>query len=294
MNYIVTIDWEEKYLSERVVDLSDRTLEDMLYFMVDDILFEELTKEAQYAKPQGVFRDPDKEAEIIFNAARERVERRGQALKIHVTPIKNSNSRISSSRDGLQIIRKILDQRYVSEQLYCDIGPVFIEKLRRFLIQGRWHVGIMKKSSYEKPHFLEIFPEPSINKHLFEKSTSQQHEPAIWFGLKGDEPISCWALHRSSFLMMQQLSLKTPYSRAPYWTDNWKLFWFSFFWGFDWNILFDYGGDHYITWMFAECGMEEPVQEMDLVRRSCPIALNNDDDTNSLLKKISTIVEKNL
>jgi len=51
-------------------------------------------------------------------------------------------------------------------------------------------------------------------------------------------------------------------------------------------VLFDDNGDCYITWMFYECGMDEPEDEFYAVRDSCLIKLDENDRSVSMIRKI--------
>ena len=44
--------------------------------------------------------------------------------------------------------------------------------------------------------------------------------------------------------------------------------------------------------MFAECGMDEPDEEMDRVRKSCPIELDEKDSSEVLAGKITSFSQK--
>lgn len=105
--------------------------------------------------------------------------------------------------------------------------------------------------------------------------------PVIWFGLNGEPPMDCWCIDISD----ERFSAM-PYAE-PYNVERWKSFWFNHFWTFDWNVLFNHEGEGVITWMFAECGMEEPEEEFDAVKKCCPIKLCEDDSKAILSKKIS-------
>ena len=51
--------------------------------------------------------------------------------------------------------------------------------------------------------------------------------------------------------------------------------------------MFAGNGETFTTWMFAECGMEEPLMEM--VREKCPVVLNEEDSNQELLMKIEQL-----
>ncbi len=95
-----------------------------------------------------------------------------------------------------------------------------------------------------------------------------KENPFLWFGL--DQPIDIWSL---PFISYNEYT-------------SWKTIWFPDFWDLDWNAILNNSGENFIIWMFAELGMDEPVEERDSVRDSCPIILSEDDTLESVIEKI--------
>lgn len=187
-----------------------------------------------------------------------------------------------SKVDLLPIVNKIVEEREMGYSSNIDIGYCVISMLKKFLVEGRWHYGLRRSDGaiLESP---SKWPAPQIeNTSIGWRLGGDSLEPVIWFGLDGEAPIDCWTLDKNDrqFVLM-------PYIEGCN-VEFWKSFWFNNFWTFDWNVLLN-KDDVLITWMFAECGMDEPVKEFEMVKKQCPIQLIENDSAAVLCKKIDDL-----
>lgn len=92
----------------------------------------------------------------------------------------------------------------------------------------------------------------------------------MWFGLKGEKPEEGWILN-----------LKTNQDTGRTWKDSW----------FDneWMDRVSDDGGMLDFWMGMECG--EYLPPMDEVLKTCPIAVDEQDDYESLTRKIITLLD---
>lgn len=194
----------------------------------------------------------------------------------------------SATIDMENIIRELMDERESREQSYIDAGVVMIGMLKDFLIEGVWQFGLADEDGAVISDTAD-WPEPTIDGGSTSwKRPNGALNPIIWFGVKGQAPIECWSITLSQRMFQTLNCYANAYGTEARPMERWKLFWFSTFWCFDWNALFDNNGDAYIVWMFAECGMDEPIGELDLIRRACPIELDGADTGAMLAKKVNS------
>ena len=115
-----------------------------------------------------------------------------------------------------------------------------------------------------------------LNKGRWHLDLDKYNEPFLWFGLDEDGPIEIWSL---------------PFDSDIEYT-SWKTIWFPAFWDLDWNAILNDTGEIYITWMFCELGMDEPTEERDRARLSCPIELTEEDSLETIRRKIKILVDR--
>lgn len=181
------------------------------------------------------------------------------------------------------ILTQIFSRRQEYEQGTVDGAELALDMMRNFLVEGRWHYGLIAddgsvlENCEEWPACM-VQNDGSAN---WVKDGKCLH-PIIWFGLDGQLPIECWTLYDRPNIRNTKV----------YWgcdekidQEDWKHFWFSEFWAMDWNVLWEYD-ESAITWAFAECGMDEPEDEFDKVRSSCLIELAQSDSTDEMLAKV--------
>ena len=143
--------------------------------------------------------------------------------------------------------------------------------LKDFVEQGKWQYGLIAPDKTIMQDSTS-WPKPIIENHrVIWKDETGLYEPIIWFGMEGKRSDYCWTLSRATTLNETE-------------DEMWKWFWFCDFWTYAWDVLFAGDGENFTTWMFAECAMDEPPIEP--VRLSCPVLLDEEDDSEELLIKI--------
>jgi hypothetical protein len=200
---------------------------------------------------------------------------------------------ISSSLIGMDsVIDRVITDREESEQSIIDTGAVIIRSLEQFLKSGVWHCGLRRQDGT-----VVLDPSRWPSRNGEDECPPDGWAPIIWFGLEGEEPIECWSLTLDGRMFEKELLYGTEYSKETCYVERWKRFWFPTFWALDWNTLFDYENGFgraytYTTWMFAECGMDEPEELFELVRAACPIELDSADTKIVLERKIWSLLEE--
>jgi len=232
---------------------------------------------------QGYFPDPWAVKEELFGQAKASL--RGKLNgKVFAKSVDDDGAVVS---DGpIDVFDIIIESITESEQGTIDSGAVILTMLTNFLNEGAWQYALLRQDGTVLRDPSE-WPKPLVGESgAVWKDSLGSLEPALWFGLKGDDPIECWTLDRSpeKFALLQ--TLDSPFSSTPRLVQRWCNFWFCRFWALDWNALFDGGGNEHIIWMFAECGMTEPESEFEAVKEACPIALSESDTGEELIRKL--------
>lgn len=186
-----------------------------------------------------------------------------------------------SCRDNGSVIGlcSILNKIIESRESDIDVGFYVLSMLRKFLIRGCWHYGLMNRDGVVLEDKSK-WPKPKIDPDGVRWIVNEEELNAvIWFGLDGETPIEYWSIDKRD----------KRFARMPYCegcdVEFWKSCWFNHFWTFDWNVLTD-NNEGLIIWMFAECGMDEPVVEFEQVKTACPITLDENDSRTILSRKI--------
>lgn len=220
-------------------------------------------------KPCGYFPEPYNIGDELYIGVQDYMNESIGELPVFEQIIDDSGEIIKEVKiDLTEAFEKIIEDRKLSEQSYVDVGQVVLNQLEKFIEQGVWQFGLKDQNGHINTNS-STWPKPVIKcDNIIWQDDSSDLMPIIWFGLKDEAPLECWTLSKD--LRMND--------------EEWKSFWFNKFWTFDWNILFDYNGDGYIIWMFAECDMDEP--SIDNVIATCPVLLDKNDTTEILMKKI--------
>jgi len=250
----------------------------------------ELQKEGDI--PCGFFPAPAEISSRVYEDIRQRMHQKFSTISVYSKSF-TDDGHISRSEqlDIVSVIDRLIEEREESEQCYCDVGAVIIRMLKTFLNDGIWQFGL-----YSQGEKVLLEPSEWPESKTFGSSTIWLHSekefsPIIWFGLEGKAPIECWSISMDAKMFELLDYLETPYSSQRHYIERWKAFWFCSFWCFDWNALFNDSGDCYITWMFAECEMNEPEDEFDRVLKSCPIELDSTDTNEALRRKIVALFQ---
>lgn len=271
---------------EEVDSLEFSDIESVVEGVFSDEINDCIFSGALLEKSQGFFPDPWEIAAELFDCARTRLEQRFGG-KIFGKVIDDNGLIISN--EAIDVFGEIIESRENREQGTIDSGKVIIGMLTEFLKEGVWQFGLQRG---DKEILTEISQWPKYTadgRDAIWQDGNGLLEPVIWFGLKNESPIECWTLDRSPKKFELLEVYENPYSRTTRAVERWHLFWFSSFWALDWNALFDNNGNTHITWMFAECGMDEPTEEFNTVRDSCPIELDGNDTATSIIGKIDRL-----
>ena len=283
-------------LEEEVLSLDMEDIIECLSEYIRDDIWEALASVESH--PCGFFPHPEEIASAVYNHARKCLRQKYAALPIYGQTVTPDGRIVSSSLVDMDyVIDSLITEREESEQCYCDIGSEILAMLGRFLEKGTWHFGLRKEDGSAVFDVME-WPQPTIVEDSVSwMGSNGKLTPIIWFGKNGDEPIGCWSLTLDARMFELLEYGKNEYAVNGV-VERWKEFWFPSFWKLDWNALFDdygRGGDAecYTIWMFAECGYDEPEEEFDLVRKSCPIELDGRDTNEVLMQKMhSFFLEK--
>lgn len=232
---------------------------------------------------QGFFPDPYAIETELFSQAKARLEQRFGG-KIFGKAIDDKGVMVSNR--SIDVFNEIIEDRENREQGIIDSGQVIIEMLRNFLKEGIWQYGLQRDDGAILTDITQWPKHTADGRDVIWHDSSGLLQPIIWFGLRDESPIKCWMLDRSSKKFDLLEVYENPYSHETVNVERWHLFWFCSFWTLDWNALFDNSGNAHIIWMFAECGMDEPVEEFNAVRNSCPIELEKNDKAENIVLKI--------
>jgi hypothetical protein len=167
-------------------------------------------------------------------------------------------------------------------------GKMILIMLENFLNEGIWQYGLQRADG---TILQDISSLPQCTREGAGAGWydgSDELHPILWFGLKDESPIECWALDKSPGRFEMLEVWPTSCSKNTVYVERWHWFWFNSFLGFDWDALFNNNGNRHLVWMFWECGMEEPVDALDSVRNSCPIDLDEADTAATIIDKIDS------
>lgn len=227
----------------------------------------EKAKQLVGQRPLGIFLHPEVIGEEIFNKCDELVENN---IKNSLKYVEVEGPRFGTVKtEMIELPEELYFFNRDAEGLGIETGDVILRMIREFMQQGVWHLGFKNESGYVVDVLnFPVMTTDKNNNQCWIDSENRKCEPILWFGLDDEEPIDIWTLDTHSE------------------NSDWKSFWFNGFWYMDWNALFGGFDNYYTVWMFCECGMEEPIDDFDRVRNSCPIELNHEDNDSDLDSKI--------
>lgn len=145
-----------------------------------------------------------------------------------------------------------------SEEGMIHDGRLALALIEKFLADGVWQSGLRTESG----RLQLISPDQEGNKEQFRKLAEGEMAPVIWFGIVGKEPILCWSIERIDF---EELRDRVAFLGG----DN----------TLDWSVMFGPSAEFWTTWMFYECGFDEPEVEFEKLSDTCPIELLFDSNT---------------
>ena len=279
-----------EFSAEEMVDVADAKDTDSILEVAMEILdsalvdyisdcFDEIPLSK---KSMGFFPDPESIGEELRKQLTKCIESKlGNKLFIDVI----DNSEITIATEAIDTA-KTLNDEFEREQGYIYVGKIVLIMLKNFLINGVWQYGLRRGDGTILTD-IHDWPKPESDGNSYTWHDSQGFlEPIIWFGIKNQSPIECWTIDKSprNFELLKVNGIYNEDSVTE--VERWNTFWFSSYGVLDWDRLFDNDGYCYIVWMFYECGMEEPEDEFYAVRDSCPIKLDGNDGSESMIRKI--------
>jgi hypothetical protein len=265
--------------------LSIDNITEALVDVFDGFIFDELEKEGE--SPCGFFPNPDEISSIFYRNIRKRLHQKFASIPVHGKPLA-ADAAITSTVliDIDSVIDGLIEQRQGYEQSCIDAGEVIIRKLKNFLNAGIWQFGLRKEDGSVLSDARQ-WPEPITDGCSASWTRPKEKmSPIIWFGMQDNAPLECWSLTLDA-KMFEQIDYDADSTKNKP-IERWKSFWFCPFWSFDWDELFDHCGDTYIFWMFFESDMDEPCEELEKIRKSCPIKLASTDSRDELTRKITS------
>ena len=137
-------------------------------------------------------------------------------------------------------------------------GKLALRLIEEFLENSIWQSGLKSKTG----QVWVIPPDQGVNKNNLNQIAESKFEPVIWLGLPGNNPIQCWSIERVDF---EELKNR-----------------FAFLGGrntLNWTTIFGPSADVITTWLFYECGFDEPEVAFEKLSNSCPINLEFDFNT---------------
>lgn len=215
--------------------------------------------------PQGVFRYPEEIDRALFARCDSIVHTRIDGKMMYV--VKESDGH--HTYEHITLPEDIYELGRSDCVSAIDIGATILLRLEEFLQRGVWQVGFRCGKSFLTD--VSSFPYRIENEDgttVWQNDAGVVCEPILWFGLPDEEPEEEWSLSAGM-------------------TSDWRSFWFNHFWHLDWNALFGGFDNYYTVWMFCECGMDEPEEDFDRVKDSCPISLDENDTDEQLFSKIN-------
>jgi|LSQX01.3.fsa_nt_gb hypothetical protein len=236
-------------------------------------------------KSRGFFPDPNSiEEELCKQLIKCMKSKLGKKLYIDVV----DDNEITIAAEAIDT-EKILNNKFEYEYGYIYVGKIVLIMLKNFLINGVWNYGLKREDGTILTDVLD-WPKPVSNGNSYTWQDSLGFlEPIIWFGIKNQNPIECWTLDRShsTYELLKGYANHRVDSEIE--VERWSRFWFYSFDILDWDTLFDNNGYCYIMWMFFEWDMDEPEVEFYGVRDSCPIKLDKEATSDSMIRKIDEL-----
>jgi hypothetical protein len=200
----------------------------------------------------------------------------------------HDNEKVNSHMIDLD---ELLENFWMYQEGYpeIDTGGHVIEEVRAFLTLGKWKFGI-KDQQGRIYDYRERWPE-TLRQTDARSILPNGFSPILWFGLANEPPLPAWSLEISEYSTLQRTISYTEHGLEKQRTQQqWQIFWGENFWTLHWPSMGDFDHSSMLTWMFMECGMEEPVDEFHRVIASCPIELNVSDTNGQLTRKLEELI----
>ena len=278
------------FSAEEMIDVADAKDTDSIIEVAKEILdsamaddisdcFDEIPLSKENV---GFFPDPELIGEELCKQLSKCLESK-LGKKLHIDVI--DDNEITIATEAIDTA-KTLNDEFEREQGYIYVGKIVLIMLKNFLINGVWQYGLRRGNGTILTD-IHDWPKPESDGNSYTWHDSHGFlKPVIWFGIKNQSPIECWTIDKSP-RNFELLKVNGNYNEDSVTeVERWNTFWFSSYGVLDWDRLFDNDGYCYIVWMFYECGMEEPEDEFYAVRDSCPIKLDGNDGSESMIRKI--------
>jgi hypothetical protein len=272
---------------EEVDSLEFSDIEDFVNEFFSDEIEDAIHSTTLSEKSQGFFPDTREIETELFNEVRMLLEQRFGG-KIFGKELDDNG--VIASNQAIDAFSELINDREEREQGIVDTGALVIAMLTNFLNEGIWQYGLQRDDGTILTDISQCPKHTTDGTDVIWQDSDGLLEPIIWFGLKNEDPIECWTLDKSPEKFELLKLYDNPYATETRLVERWHNFWFCTFWNLDWNALFDNNGNTHITWMFAECGMDEPVEEFNAVRDSCPIQLDENDTYENIIRKIEQLL----
>lgn len=253
---------------------------------INDSYYDAVHSNPLMGKAQGFFPEPNKIGSKLLSQMKQNLKQRISNKQIFGKAVDNKGDIVENI--SFDVISLITDNQEDNYRLIIETGSLIILMLTNFLTEGVWNYGL-KRNDGTILTVISQWPKPeprTIKGNVIWQDSNGRLDPIIWFGLKGEEPIECWTLNKSPKRSELQEVYNNPYASKTNLIENWHRFWFNASWDLNWNALFNNDDKAYIIWMFAECGMEEPTEQFNMVRDSCPIELCKNDTAQTIAQKI--------
>lgn len=271
---------------QEVDSLEFSDIEDFINDFFSDEIEDAIHSTTLSEKSQGFFPDTRGIETELFNEARMLLEQRFGG-KIFGQVVDDNGAIVSNQ--AIDVFNEIIEDRESREQRFVDSGALIIGMLTNFLKEGVWQYGLQRDDGTILTDISQWPKHTTDGTDVIWQDSDGLLESIIWFGLKNEAPIECWTLDKSPAKFELQEDYKNSSGEKRV-VERWCWFWFCNFWTLDWNALFDNHGNVHIIWMFAECGMDEPVEEFNAVRDSCPIELDENDKAENIIHKIEQLL----
>lgn len=266
-------------------EISDLDNSDEIFFEYMNMDFHEITMEAvsdviDKMSSDGTYCGDPAELEWMCNAWHEEAtellqNKYGDEFCVEILKDGRLLTRLCKPVD------EVIEYFHGDEQWDVNSGKLVLVLVENFLKFGEWQSGFRRNTG-------EVIDIKDSKSCILDASGNwlmdnfEKLEPIIWFGVKNDPPTQCWTIDKSEFQLQ-----KRSFNRLNevIHCDQWQAFWHSYFWTIDWETLIPFGIGSMTTWMFAECGMDEPEDEFLSVLKDCPIDLRcqNSEDLFELI-----------
>lgn len=220
---------------------------------------------AQYQiEPSGFFENVLEIGDGIYSFVEEEILSAKCAVAI-CSELDETAREVSACEYSLkELLLEILEERSSDENFSVDTGNIVESSLERFIDTSFWHYGLLDKESGEVIENIALWPRAELSEqNITFLSKGKSLLPILWYGPDNQPPLRRWMLGPDDVASIH--------------------FWFDFD-----NLMENIQGlpeQTFLVWYIYECGRYIP--DIDEIRKVCPILLCEDDDQESLTRKIT-------